>query len=111
MPILVKFGGPWTGKCCYILCPLGIFYGRWYNLWPFGIVCGLLVYLLRFGMFGPRKIWQPWLERKIRTENEQKPKRRFQRAFEGRFLTFIDLQIKPVNPQLAENSVFQYPYR
>jgi hypothetical protein len=27
---------------------------------PFGIVCGHLVYVSRFGMFGPRKIWQPW---------------------------------------------------
>jgi hypothetical protein len=24
-----------------------------YHLWPFGIVCGRLVYFLRFGMFGP----------------------------------------------------------
>jgi hypothetical protein len=24
------------------------------------IVCGHLVYFSRFGMFGPRKIWQPW---------------------------------------------------
>jgi hypothetical protein len=46
---------------------VGIFYGHleyftaiWYNLWPFGIFCGNLVYFLRFGMFGPRKIWQPW---------------------------------------------------
>ena len=31
----------------------------WYNLRSFGIVCGHLVYFLRFGMFGPRKIWQP----------------------------------------------------
>jgi hypothetical protein len=31
----------------------------WYNLWPFGIVCGQFAYLLGFGMFGPRKIWQP----------------------------------------------------
>jgi hypothetical protein len=31
----------------------------WYNLWPFGIVCGHLVYFSHFGMFGPRKIWQP----------------------------------------------------
>jgi hypothetical protein len=31
----------------------------WYNLWPFSIVCGHLVYLSHFGMFGPRKIWQP----------------------------------------------------
>jgi hypothetical protein len=32
----------------------------WNNLWPFGIVCGHLVYFPHFGMFGPRKIWQPW---------------------------------------------------
>jgi hypothetical protein len=32
----------------------------WYILWPFGIVCGLLLY---FFMFGPRKIWQPWWAR------------------------------------------------
>jgi hypothetical protein len=45
---------------------VGIFYGRleyfttiWYNLLPFSIVCGHLVHFLRFGMFGPRKIWQP----------------------------------------------------
>jgi hypothetical protein len=30
----------------------------WYNIWPFGIVCGHLVYFSRFGMFGTRKIWQ-----------------------------------------------------
>jgi hypothetical protein len=24
----------------------------WNNLWPFGIVCGRLVYFSRFGMFG-----------------------------------------------------------
>jgi hypothetical protein len=30
-----------------------------YNLWLFGIVCGHLVYFSHFGMFGPRKIWQP----------------------------------------------------
>jgi hypothetical protein len=26
---------------------------------PFGMVCGHLVNFSRFGMFGPRKIWQP----------------------------------------------------
>jgi hypothetical protein len=31
----------------------------WYNLWLFGIVCGHLVHFSHFGMFGPRKIWQP----------------------------------------------------
>jgi hypothetical protein len=40
--------------------------GKFYDLleyftaiWPFGIVCGHLVYFSQFGMFGPRKIWQP----------------------------------------------------
>jgi hypothetical protein len=37
---------------------LEYFKASWYNVWPFGIVCGHLVYFLRFGMFGPRKIWQ-----------------------------------------------------
>jgi hypothetical protein len=31
----------------------------WSNLWPFGIACGYI--FPRFGMFGPRKIWQPCL--------------------------------------------------
>jgi hypothetical protein len=31
----------------------------WYNLWPFGMVCGHLIYFSHFGTFGPRKIWQP----------------------------------------------------
>jgi hypothetical protein len=39
---------------------LSYFMDIWYTLWPFGIVCGNLVYFSRFGMFGPRKIWQPW---------------------------------------------------
>jgi hypothetical protein len=33
----------------------------WYSVWQFGIVCGPLVYFSQFGMFGPRKIWQPCL--------------------------------------------------
>jgi hypothetical protein len=40
------------------------FYGHiyiWYNLQPFDIVCGHLVYLFYFVMLGPRKIWQPCL--------------------------------------------------
>jgi hypothetical protein len=31
----------------------------WYNLYPFGIFLGHLVHFALFGMFGPRKIWQP----------------------------------------------------
>jgi hypothetical protein len=38
---------------------LEYFTAIWYK-WPFGIVCGHLVYFLRFGMFVTRKIWQPW---------------------------------------------------
>jgi hypothetical protein len=47
---------------------VNIYYDHWEYLWPFGItygrllpiVCGHLVYFPHFGMFGPRKIWQPW---------------------------------------------------
>jgi hypothetical protein len=39
---------------------LEYFTAIWYNLWPFGIVCGDLVYFSKFGMFGSIKIWQPW---------------------------------------------------
>jgi hypothetical protein len=45
---------------------VGIFYDHleyfmaiWYNLGPFVIVCDHLLYFSRFGMYGPRKIWQP----------------------------------------------------
>jgi hypothetical protein len=41
---------------------VGIFYDSFetfmaikYNLWPFGIVCGHLLYFSLFGMFGPKK--------------------------------------------------------
>jgi hypothetical protein len=33
----------------------------WHNVWQFGKVCGHLEYFSLFGMFGPRKIWQPCL--------------------------------------------------
>jgi hypothetical protein len=52
---------------------VGIFYEHleyfsaiWYIFLQFGIACGRLVYFSRFGMFGPRKIWQPWFRRLIR---------------------------------------------
>jgi hypothetical protein len=32
----------------------------WYILRSFGTVCVHLVYFSHFGMFGTRKIWQPW---------------------------------------------------
>jgi hypothetical protein len=39
---------------------LEYFMAIWHNVWQFGKVCGHLVYFSLFGMFGPRKIWQPW---------------------------------------------------
>jgi hypothetical protein len=33
-------------------------------LWPFGIFWTLLVYFLQFGYIVPRKIWQPYCDRK-----------------------------------------------
>jgi hypothetical protein len=50
IPIWVNFGGYWNGKCWYILCPFGLFYGNlvyfvviWSILWPFGIFFPVLV--------------------------------------------------------------------
>jgi hypothetical protein len=66
IPIWVNFGGPWNGKCCYILLSFGIFYDHleyfmdiwqnvcmavWYSLWSFGI--GIFPHI---AMFAPRKI-------------------------------------------------------
>jgi hypothetical protein len=51
----------------------------WNILWPFGIIHihlvqfdGHLLYFSQFGMFGPRKIWQPWVKRVCSNEWEQK---------------------------------------
>jgi hypothetical protein len=50
IPIWVNFGGPWVGKCWYILWPFGIFYGYlgyfmtiWYIFCSFGTFCPVLV--------------------------------------------------------------------
>jgi hypothetical protein len=47
----------------YFMTIWNIFKAMWYNLWPFDIICEDLVYISRFGMFGPRKIWQPCIQR------------------------------------------------
>jgi hypothetical protein len=39
-----------------ILRPFGIFYGNIYC-----IVCDMVYFTLIDSMFGPRKIWQPWI--------------------------------------------------
>jgi hypothetical protein len=56
----VNFGGPCYGRCWYILCPFGLFYGHLILLNPFGIFCGNLAYFYPFWYVVPRKIWQPW---------------------------------------------------
>jgi hypothetical protein len=60
----VNFGGPWNRKCCYVyfmtICNL-LHMAIGHNVWQFGVVCRHLLYFYHFGMFGPRKIWQPWL--------------------------------------------------
>jgi hypothetical protein len=38
---------------------LKYFMATWFNFWPLGIVFGHLLFFPHFGMFGPRKIWQP----------------------------------------------------
>jgi hypothetical protein len=45
IPIWVYFGGPWNGKCWYILWPFCIIYDHlvkymavWYSMWSFGIL-------------------------------------------------------------------------
>jgi hypothetical protein len=56
IPILVRFGGSWIRKCCYILWPFGIFMAIWYNLQPFGLVCGhLCIVLFPFWYVGTKK--------------------------------------------------------
>jgi hypothetical protein len=60
LPIWVKFGGPWMENVVIFYDHLEYILVIWYKLWPFGIVCGHLVYFLRLGMFWPRKMWQPW---------------------------------------------------
>jgi hypothetical protein len=47
--IWVYFGGPWNAKCCFILCPFGIFYSH--LVYIFNVH---LVILSSFGIFFPR---------------------------------------------------------
>jgi hypothetical protein len=39
---------------------VGIFYGRFVNFPPLGILCGFLVKFPPFWYIAPRKIWQPF---------------------------------------------------
>jgi hypothetical protein len=58
--ILENFGGYQMEKCCYILCPFGIFYGH------LAYICDHLVHIVSIwyifsGFVVPRKIWEPWI--------------------------------------------------
>jgi hypothetical protein len=58
IPIWVNFVGLYNENVCKFYDHSVYFTVIWYNLWPFGRVCGRLVYFSHFGMSGPRKIWQ-----------------------------------------------------
>jgi hypothetical protein len=78
--IWVNFGGSCNGRCWYILCTFGVFYGHliyfmtiWYILWSFGIPPAWHP----FWCIVHRKIWQPcfapseinrWEVRSVRLE-------------------------------------------
>jgi hypothetical protein len=59
IPIWVNFVGSCYGNFCILYDRLVYFTAIGYNLWPFGIFCGNLVYFPPFWYFGPRKNWQP----------------------------------------------------
>jgi hypothetical protein len=74
---LCPFGIIW-----YSLCPFGII---WYSLCPFGIIwyslCPFGKHFSLFGMFGPRKIWQPWFHNGEISPNLVTPSSKHKRTF------------------------------
>jgi hypothetical protein len=59
-PRLGKFWRVLEWKMLVFYDYLEYFTSIWYYLWPFGMIFGHLVLFSQIGMFGPRKIWQPW---------------------------------------------------
>jgi hypothetical protein len=57
--IWAYFGGPWNVKFVAVFDHLEYFMTTCNILRPIGVIYGRLVYYSHFGMFGPRKIWQP----------------------------------------------------
>jgi hypothetical protein len=55
------FEGHRMENICIFYNHLEYFTAIWNNLWPFGIVCSIMVCFSHFGRFGPRKIWQPFV--------------------------------------------------
>jgi hypothetical protein len=62
LPIWVNFGGPKNEKCCYILCPYGIYYFHLvYSMVIWKFYCNLVCFST-FWYIVSRKIWQPWCQ-------------------------------------------------
>jgi thiol-disulfide isomerase/thioredoxin len=55
IPIWVNFGGPWNGKCRYILWSFGIFYDQLVDYLAIWQCCGNLVYFPLFWYIVKRK--------------------------------------------------------
>jgi hypothetical protein len=53
------FGGPWVGKCWYILWPIGIFNVNLVHFMTFGIICDQYIHFSRFGMLKQEKSGNP----------------------------------------------------
>jgi hypothetical protein len=60
IPILVNFGGSFSGRCWYVLRPFGLFYVRLVYFMALRYIFGHLVYFPPFWYVVPRQIWQPW---------------------------------------------------
>jgi hypothetical protein len=59
IPLWKYFGGHWNEKMLVnFYCHLVYFTTTRYTLKPFGLFCGHLVYLSRFGYDAPITIWQ-----------------------------------------------------
>jgi hypothetical protein len=72
-----------------------MFYDILVQLWPFGKVFSNFVYFSNFGMFGPRKIWQPcprrWLATTAALKSfNQKTKKYFLNFFQSKTISTRD---------------------
>jgi hypothetical protein len=56
IPIWVYFGGPWNGKCWYVLWPFWNYYGHWVDF------VGVWFIFSTFWYIVSRQIWQPCSE-------------------------------------------------
>jgi hypothetical protein len=93
---------------------LEYFTAIWYDLWPFGIVCGHLLHYIfsQFGMFGPKKSGNPAREHEMVSEPSQKRTIGFLRC--GRFrnraeMKKIDSATRVVSEKSDQNVTKIFP--